>query len=352
MIQAVLEQVLKSLSDTEQLITSLVCKTWLAPASTSGDNCCCANPTFESVHTPACCAGAAVTQIRPARSLSVTQLQRLRQVYPSVSSLCLRMSTSERQLGNLHGVFPSIASVRISYQAKAYHQDLGALLHFTGLQNLELLNLRCHLLSTVSKLTGLTSLSMQERYTERFLIQQSAPAVACVSTLCKLQHLQILGCPSAVCLQRLDCLVSLKLRGCIPAAAVPVLSGLTRLESNMIATPPTSQLSPAQLQLTLHKIQRLTTLRHLCLKVKLFNGLQHFLSLTNLTTLKLDTTSETFAGRFSDLQMLTDLSNLTVRFWPRYGFKNQRMMVKDALGFQIVRSIVLDDDLEFFGEKL
>lgn len=255
------------------------------------------------------------------------------------------MSTIEWQLGDVHLVFPHIKAVCILYKAKLSRHDLGPLLCFTGLRRLHLVNVQCHYLSSVSELTELTSLCIQEDDTWRFLIQQSPWAVDCMSTMHALQHLQTLGCPSTACLQRLHHLMSLKLRGPIPPTAVACLLHITRLECNMIAAPFASQLNSAQLQNTLHQIQSLTSLRCLCLKVKALSGLQHFSSLTNLTVLKLDTATANYES-LSDLRVTNALSNLTIRYWPRYNIKSQRITVKDAYGFQTVNSVVKDTLLE------
>ncbi len=259
------------------------------------------------------------------------------------------MSTLEWRLGDVRLVFPHINSVCILYKAKLSRHDLGALLCFTGLRQLHLVSVQCHYLSNVSELTELTSLCIQEDDSERFLIQQSAWAVDCMSTMHALQHLQTLGCPSTTCLQRLHHLVSLKLRGTIPPTAVTGLLHITRLECNMIAAPFASQLNSAQLQNTLHQIQSLTSLRRLCLKVKALYGLQHLSSLTNLTVLKLDTAIANYES-LTDLHLTNALSSLTIRYWPRYNRKSQRITVKDAYGFQTVNSVVKDTLLEFFDE--
>ena len=261
------------------------------------------------------------------------------------------MSTIEWQLGDVHLVFPHIKSVCILYKSRLCRHDLGPLLCFTGLRQLHLVNVQCHYLSSVSELTELTSLCIQEDDTERFLIQQSAWAVNCMSTMHALQHLQTLGCPSITCLQRLHHLMSLKLRGPIPPTAVTSLLHITRLECNMIAAPFASQLNSAQLQNTLHQIQSLTSLRRLCLKVKALFGLQHLSSLTNLTVLKLDTATASYTS-LPELRLTSALSNLTIRYWPRYNIKSQRVTVKDAYGSQTVISVVKDTLLEFFGETL
>ncbi len=133
--------------------------------------------------------------------------------------------------------------------------------------------------------------------------------------------------------------------GPIPPTAVACLLHITRLECNMIAAPFASQLNSAQLQNTLHQIQSLTSLRCLCLKVKALSGLQHFSSLTNLTVLKLDTATANYES-LSDLRVTNALSNLTIRYWPRYNIKSQRITVKDAYGFQTVNSVVKDTLLE------
>jgi len=250
------------------------------------------------------------------------------------------MSTLMWRLGDFHLVFPQIKSVCILYKAKLPQHDLGALLCFTGLRQLHLVNVQCHYLSSVSELTELTSLCIQEDDTERFLIQQSAWAVDCMSTMHALQHLQTLGCPSTTCLQ-----------SPIPPTAVTCLLHITRLECNMIAAPFASQRNSAQLQNTLHQIQSLTSLRRLCLKVKALYGLQHLSSLTNLTVLKLDKATANYES-LSDLRLTNALSNLTIRYWPRYNIKSQRITVKDAYGFQTVNSVVKDTLLEFFDEML
>jgi hypothetical protein len=282
--------------------------------------------------------------------LTLKQLQHLQLVYPAVSRLYLNMSTIEWRLRDVHLVFSRIKSVCILYKAKLPRHDLAPLLCFTGLRQLHLVNAHCHYLSSVSELTELTSLCIQEDDTERFLIQQSAWAVDCMSTMHALQHLQTLGCPSTTCLQRLHHLMSLKLRGPIPPA-VTCLLHITRLECNMIAAPFASQLNSAQLQNTLHQIQSLTLLRRLCLKVKSLCGLQHLSSLTNLTVLKLDTATASYTS-LSDLRLTSALSNLTIRYWPRYNIKSQHVTVKDAYGFQTVNSVVKDTMLEFFDETL
>lgn len=296
-------------------------------------------------------AGATLKQIRLSGKLTLKQLKYLQLVYPAGSTLCLHMSTIEWRLRDVHLVFPHIKSVCILYKAKAPCHDLEPLLCFTGLQQLHLVNVQCHHLSSVSELTELTSLCIQEDDTERFLIQQSAWAVDCMSTMHALQHLQTLGCPSTTCLQRLHLLVSLKLRGPIPPKAMTCLLQITRLECNMIAAPFASQLNSAQLQNTLHQIQSLTLLRRLCLKVKALSGLQHLSSLTNLTVLKLDTATASYTG-LPDLRLTSALTSLTIRYRPRYNIKSQRVTVKDAYGFQTIDSVVKDTLLEFFDEIL
>ena len=119
----------------------------------------------------------------------------------------------------------------------------------------------------------------------------------------------------------------------------------------MIAAPFAFQLNSAQLQNTLHQIQSLTSLRRLCLKVKAQCGLQQFSALTNLTVLKLDTATANYESLF-DLRVTDALSNLTIRYWPRYSIKSQRITVKDAYGFQTINSVVKDTLLEFFDEIL
>ncbi len=247
-------------------------------------------------------------QLQPAVNASGRHLQRLRHIYPGVSSLCLR--NNRQQVENIHRVFPEMACLTLSYVPKLWPREqahLGILSWFTALRRLHLLNVRYGYLSYVSELTVLSSLCVQEDHTQRYFIQCCQPIVDSVSALQGLRHMQWLGCPSIKGLQRLQCLVSLKVRGSVPAEAVKCLSRLTRLECNMVAVPFAFQLNQHQLSNTLCQIQSLKLIRRLCLKVKEVNGLQHFSALTKFDNTKAGCLYSELHGRYSRSQHVDSL---------------------------------------------
>lgn len=301
-------------------------------------------------------AGAVVHQLKPAENISIVQLQHLRQIYPAVSSLFL--CSTKQQLVAVQAVFPEVSSLCVRY--KAHHQlpirlqmlCPGALSHLKALRSLHLVDMQSTYLSSISQLTGLSSLCIQADAIQRYYNQQSPFTIDCVSTIHGLTHLQTIGCPSIKCLQRLQCLVSLKFGGTLSADAAKCLSQLTRLECNLLEVPHRMGLSQLQLMSTLRQIQSLTRLRHLALKVKEFNGLSSFSSLPNLTVLKLDTSTQIDSASIASLGSVSALHNLTLRHQPCYGMKKQSICVKQASSFRTTSSLVKSSYLDFFGERL
>ncbi len=300
---------------------------------------------------PSCVAraGCLVSQLEPRGNFSDAELRRLLQQCPLVSSLSM-LSTERKSLSAL-AAFPQVTTLSLQQAqsgldtSASWRRQLRGLSRLVSLRDLHIHNMQYYDISPVSALTGLYSLSVHEKSPIVFssVDDLTEREVNSISVLHSLTHLQLSSCPPIKCIEALTNLRCLKFTGGFDVEKADSLSRLTRLDWNY-------KIKPTSVH-GVRAAQSMTGLKHFCFKAVVLHGLEHFSTLTNLTTLKLDTCEAMHEHDISVLSTLTGLHDLTLQYW----ISGYKMQLSSVVGANVSVSRLQDCKYgygEFFGQGM